>query len=114
MMCNYIKFCADRLLLCLGCNHHFKIENPFEWMETIRTPNLVSVLTALTNPLLLLLAFDTLPLCTSSLTTPPACYMLHITLFHLEHAHTLPHLLTPEALQRETTTQSVMNVTKVQ
>ncbi len=35
MMCNYIKFCADRLLLCLGCNCHFKIENPFEWMETI-------------------------------------------------------------------------------
>jgi len=35
MMCNYIKFCADQLLLCLGCNHHFKIENPFEWMETI-------------------------------------------------------------------------------
>ena len=35
MMCNYIKFCADRLLLCLGCDHHFKIGNPFEWMETI-------------------------------------------------------------------------------
>ncbi len=35
MMCNYIKFCADRLLLCLSCNRHFKIENPFEWMETI-------------------------------------------------------------------------------
>jgi ribonucleoside-diphosphate reductase subunit M2 len=35
MMCNYIKFCADRLLLCLGCNRHFKIGNPFEWMETI-------------------------------------------------------------------------------
>jgi ribonucleoside-diphosphate reductase subunit M2 len=35
MMCNYIKFCADRLLLCLGCNRHFKIENPFKWMETI-------------------------------------------------------------------------------
>jgi ribonucleotide reductase beta subunit family protein with ferritin-like domain len=35
MMCNYIKFCADRLLLCLGCDRHFKIGNPFEWMETI-------------------------------------------------------------------------------
>ena len=34
-MCNYIKFCADRLLLCLGCNRHFEIENPFEWMEMI-------------------------------------------------------------------------------
>jgi ribonucleoside-diphosphate reductase subunit M2 len=35
MMCNYIKFCADLLLLCLGCERHFKIGNPFEWMETI-------------------------------------------------------------------------------
>jgi ribonucleoside-diphosphate reductase subunit M2 len=35
MICNYIKFCADQLLLCLGCNCHFKIKNPFEWMETI-------------------------------------------------------------------------------
>ena len=35
MMCNYIKFCADRLLLCLGCDRHFKTGNPFEWMETI-------------------------------------------------------------------------------
>jgi ribonucleoside-diphosphate reductase subunit M2 len=35
MMCNYIKFCADRLLLCLGCDRHFKIGNLFEWMETI-------------------------------------------------------------------------------
>jgi ribonucleoside-diphosphate reductase subunit M2 len=34
MMCNYIKFCADRLLLCLGCNG-LKTGNPFEWMETI-------------------------------------------------------------------------------
>ena len=35
MMCDYIKFCADRLLLCLGCDRHFKTGNPFEWMETI-------------------------------------------------------------------------------
>jgi ribonucleoside-diphosphate reductase subunit M2 len=35
MMCNYIKFCADRLLLCLGCNRHFKTGNPFKWMEMI-------------------------------------------------------------------------------
>ena len=34
-MCNYIKFCADRLLLSLGCGRHSKIGNPFEWMETI-------------------------------------------------------------------------------
>jgi ribonucleoside-diphosphate reductase subunit M2 len=35
MMCNYIRFCADRLLLSLGCGHHYKNGNPFEWMETI-------------------------------------------------------------------------------
>jgi ribonucleoside-diphosphate reductase subunit M2 len=35
MMCNYIKFCADRLLLTLGCNRHYKTSNRFEWMETI-------------------------------------------------------------------------------
>ena len=35
MMCNYIRFCADRLLLSLRCGRHYKIGNPFEWMETI-------------------------------------------------------------------------------
>jgi ribonucleoside-diphosphate reductase subunit M2 len=35
MMCNYIKFCADQLLLCLRCDRHFKIGNLFKWMETI-------------------------------------------------------------------------------
>jgi ribonucleotide reductase beta subunit family protein with ferritin-like domain len=35
MMCDYIKFCADRLLLSLGCDHHYRVGNPFEWMETI-------------------------------------------------------------------------------
>ncbi len=35
MMCNYIKFCADRLLIVLGCNRYYKIGNPFKWMETI-------------------------------------------------------------------------------
>jgi ribonucleoside-diphosphate reductase subunit M2 len=35
MMCDYIKFCADRLLLALGCNRHYNISNPFEWMEMI-------------------------------------------------------------------------------
>ena len=34
-MCNYIRFCADRLLLSLGFGRHYKIGNPFEWMETI-------------------------------------------------------------------------------
>ena len=35
MMCDYIKFCADRLLLSLGCDRHYRIGNPFEWMERI-------------------------------------------------------------------------------
>ena len=35
MMCNYIEFCANQLLLCIGCNCHFKAWKPFEWMETI-------------------------------------------------------------------------------
>jgi ribonucleoside-diphosphate reductase subunit M2 len=34
-MSNYIKFCADRLLLDLGCSRHYNTSNPFEWMETI-------------------------------------------------------------------------------
>ncbi len=33
MMCNYIKFYADRLLVTLGCCRHYKTGNPFEWME---------------------------------------------------------------------------------
>ncbi len=35
MMCNYIKFCANRLLVTLGCQCHYKTGNPFKWMETI-------------------------------------------------------------------------------
>ncbi len=35
MMRNYIKFCADRLLIALGYQRHYKIGNPFEWMEMI-------------------------------------------------------------------------------
>ena len=35
MMCDYIKFCADRLLIALGYQRHYKIDNPFEWMEMI-------------------------------------------------------------------------------
>jgi ribonucleoside-diphosphate reductase subunit M2 len=35
LMCEYIEFCADRLLRALGCRCHYKIGNPFEWMETI-------------------------------------------------------------------------------
>jgi ribonucleoside-diphosphate reductase subunit M2 len=35
MMCDYIKFCADRLLITLGYRKQYNINNPFEWMETI-------------------------------------------------------------------------------
>ena len=35
MMCDYIKFCADQLLLSLGCNLHYKAGNTFEWIEMI-------------------------------------------------------------------------------
>ena len=35
LMCRYIEFCADRLLRALGCGCHYKVGNPFEWMETI-------------------------------------------------------------------------------
>ena len=35
MMCNYIKFCADQLLIALGYQRHYKIGNPFEWMKMI-------------------------------------------------------------------------------
>jgi ribonucleoside-diphosphate reductase subunit M2 len=35
LMCEYIEFCADRLLCALGCRCHYKVGNPFEWMETI-------------------------------------------------------------------------------
>ena len=35
MMCNYIKFCADKLLIAFGCCRHYKVGNPFKWMETI-------------------------------------------------------------------------------
>jgi ribonucleoside-diphosphate reductase subunit M2 len=35
IMCEYIEFCADRLLRAIGCGCHYKVGNPFEWMETI-------------------------------------------------------------------------------
>jgi ribonucleoside-diphosphate reductase subunit M2 len=34
-MCQYIEFCADRLLHALGCPKHYGAVNPFEWMEMI-------------------------------------------------------------------------------
>mmetsp|Transcript_1093 Transcript_1093/g.1185 ORF Transcript_1093/g.1185 Transcript_1093/m.1185 type:complete len:370 (-) Transcript_1093:85-1194(-) len=35
LMIQYIKFCADRLLVSLGCTKMYKVKNPFAWMETI-------------------------------------------------------------------------------
>lgn len=35
MMCQYIEFVADRLLLALGCDKIYKATNPFEFMELI-------------------------------------------------------------------------------
>ncbi len=38
MMCNYIKFCADRLLIASSYQRHHKIGNPFEWLDMISLP----------------------------------------------------------------------------
>jgi ribonucleoside-diphosphate reductase beta chain len=35
LMCQYIEFCADRLLIELGCSKEFNAENPFDFMELI-------------------------------------------------------------------------------
>ncbi|KAK4994779.1 Ribonucleotide-diphosphate reductase (RNR), small subunit [Elasticomyces elasticus] len=35
LMCQYIEFVADRLLLALGESKHFKATNPFDFMENI-------------------------------------------------------------------------------
>jgi ribonucleoside-diphosphate reductase subunit M2 len=35
LMCQYIEFCADRLLQALGCAKYYNAVNPFEWMEMI-------------------------------------------------------------------------------
>ena len=35
MMCQYIEFVADRLLVALGINKVYNSENPFQWMELI-------------------------------------------------------------------------------
>ena len=62
MMCQYIEFCADRLLQSLGVPKLYNSTNPFDWMNLISmqgktnfsrnvsesTPRLVSVLTRLT------------------------------------------------------------------
>lgn len=35
LMQQYIEFCADRLLVALGCPKHYNAKNPFDWMELI-------------------------------------------------------------------------------
>ena len=35
MMCQYIDFVADRLLVSLGCKKHYNAVNPFDFMEMI-------------------------------------------------------------------------------
>jgi ribonucleoside-diphosphate reductase beta chain len=35
LMCQYIEYVADRLLLALGLNKVYNSENPFQWMELI-------------------------------------------------------------------------------
>ena len=35
LMSQYIEFCADRLLGCLGCAKRYNTLNPFDWMEMI-------------------------------------------------------------------------------
>lgn len=35
LMCQYIEFVADRLLVSLGCNKHYNASNPFDFMELI-------------------------------------------------------------------------------
>ncbi|MHA8107634.1 ribonucleoside-diphosphate reductase small subunit [Aquirufa sp. 5-AUSEE-100C1] len=35
LMCQYIEFVADRLLVALGCKKHYNATNPFDFMEMI-------------------------------------------------------------------------------
>lgn len=35
LMCQYIEFCADRLLVALGNEKAYNASNPFDWMENI-------------------------------------------------------------------------------
>lgn len=35
LMSNYIEFVADRLLVALGCEKHYRTANPFDWMELL-------------------------------------------------------------------------------
>jgi ribonucleotide reductase beta subunit family protein with ferritin-like domain len=35
LMGQYIEFCADRLLMSLGCGKQWNVKNPFDWMDLI-------------------------------------------------------------------------------
>ena len=35
LMCQYIEFVADRLLMEVGCPKQYNVENPFDFMELI-------------------------------------------------------------------------------
>ena len=35
LMCEYIEFCADRLLVALGVEKMYNVSNPFDWMALI-------------------------------------------------------------------------------
>lgn len=35
LMCQYIEFVADRLLVALGCPKYYRVENPFDFMDLI-------------------------------------------------------------------------------
>ena len=39
LMCQYIRFCADRLIEALGYDKKYKDKNPFEWMNIISLQN---------------------------------------------------------------------------
>lgn len=39
LMCQYIRFCADRLIEALGYDKKYKTTNPFEWMTIISLQN---------------------------------------------------------------------------
>jgi ribonucleotide reductase beta subunit family protein with ferritin-like domain len=48
-MCQYIRFCADRLLYALGYDKVYKDSNPFEWMELLSMQRKVNFFEARTT-----------------------------------------------------------------
>ena len=35
LMAQYIRFCADRLLVAVNCEKKYNVSNPFDWMDMI-------------------------------------------------------------------------------